>query len=166
MRDMNGKLNVMPRMAYWTAPVLLAALALPAAAHARSTEQTLYSFGCYIDGCSPLGGLVSDTAGALYGTTDFGGVNNIGTVFRLTPDEHGHYNSSVIYTLAGGFDGGYPASVPILDQHGNLYATSATGGPGSVFELKPRKSAGRTSSAHQARLTGAARTATRRWPAL
>jgi uncharacterized repeat protein (TIGR03803 family) len=57
------------------------------------TEKVLYSFckqrGC-ADGAHPMSGLVSDTAGNLYGTTEMGGGagcggSGCGTVFELTP---------------------------------------------------------------------------------
>jgi uncharacterized repeat protein (TIGR03803 family) len=48
---------------------------------------TLYSFcaqsGC-ADGTNPGAGLVQDTSGAFYGTTQTGGANNDGTVFSLS----------------------------------------------------------------------------------
>jgi uncharacterized repeat protein (TIGR03803 family) len=53
------------------------------------TETVLYSFsaegGC-TDGAYPEAGLIMDTKGHLYGTTNYGGVDNgSGTVFELTP---------------------------------------------------------------------------------
>ena len=53
----------------------------------NGTLASLYSFcsksGC-ADGYDPLGGLVQDTNGILYGTTDAGGANKYGTVFSLS----------------------------------------------------------------------------------
>ena len=37
------------------------------------------------DGYSPLGSLVLDGAGNLFGMTYWGGANNAGTVFEITP---------------------------------------------------------------------------------
>ncbi len=50
---------------------------------------TLYSFcqqggGCS-DGASPAAGLVQATNGNFYGTTQYGGVDGYGTVFKITP---------------------------------------------------------------------------------
>jgi len=47
-------------------------------------ETVLHSFGSGSDGAVPLGGLI-DVGGALYGTTEYGGSANLGTVFSLTP---------------------------------------------------------------------------------
>jgi uncharacterized repeat protein (TIGR03803 family) len=54
------------------------------------TEKVLHSFGRGFgsyDGVYPLGGLIMDGAGNLYGTTWLGGVNQAGTVFEITPPE-------------------------------------------------------------------------------
>ena len=52
----------------------------------KLTETVLYSFTGGSDGCGPLGGLVADAAGNLYGTTNQGGGSaNGGTVFEVTP---------------------------------------------------------------------------------
>jgi uncharacterized repeat protein (TIGR03803 family) len=49
-------------------------------------EQVLYEFTGGSDGCGPIGGLVADNAGHLYGTTSQGAGNeNGGTVFEVTP---------------------------------------------------------------------------------
>ncbi|MGC9237993.1 MAG: choice-of-anchor tandem repeat GloVer-containing protein, partial [Thiomonas sp.] len=48
-------------------------------------ESVLHSFGSGTDGNTPLAGLVMDASGNLYGTTDAGGANNNGTVFKITP---------------------------------------------------------------------------------
>jgi uncharacterized repeat protein (TIGR03803 family) len=36
------------------------------------------------DGSTPIGGLIADAHGDLFGTTAFGGANNLGTVFEIT----------------------------------------------------------------------------------
>jgi uncharacterized repeat protein (TIGR03803 family) len=95
----------------------------------------------------PYGGLVLDKAGNLYGTTEFGGDNNQGTVFKVTVDSNGNWTETVLYSFAGAKDGGQPHAGLILDAAGNLYGTTALGGGGScsvgcgtVFELKPSSS--------------------------
>jgi uncharacterized repeat protein (TIGR03803 family) len=48
------------------------------------SEQTLWNFDG-TDGWLPEGGVVMDSRGNLYGTTDWGGSNNSGVVFEVTP---------------------------------------------------------------------------------
>jgi uncharacterized repeat protein (TIGR03803 family) len=107
------------------------------------TYTTLYSFtGAGNDGYNPLGGVVLDGAGNLYGTTSGGGALNCGggekpavgcgTVFKVSE--------------AGGEVGGfslngpdYPAAGLVLDAAGHLFGTSKYEGnygtPGTVFEM-------------------------------
>ncbi len=55
------------------------------------TERVLHSFGSGTDGQQPFAGLIFDSAGNLYGTTNFGGIHSscdfsgCGIVFELTP---------------------------------------------------------------------------------
>jgi uncharacterized repeat protein (TIGR03803 family) len=49
-----------------------------------ATEQVVHSFNQAPDGSDPVAGL-TDVGGTLYGTTERGGVNGVGTVFELTP---------------------------------------------------------------------------------
>jgi len=46
---------------------------------------TLYNFGRKPDGAGPQGGVTLDSQGNLYGTTQVGGTDNLGTVFELSP---------------------------------------------------------------------------------
>jgi uncharacterized repeat protein (TIGR03803 family) len=102
------------------------------------TEQPIYAFSGSPDGAIPYAGLVFDNAGNLYGTTTQGGTGS-GTVFELSPSGSG-WTERVIYSFAGGSDGGYPTGGLISDQSGNLYGSTSnggTGGGGTVFELTP-----------------------------
>jgi len=100
-------------------------------------ESTLYTFTGTPDGSTPLGGLVRDTAGNLYGLTFTGGTTGNGTVFKL--DTTG--KETVLYSFAGVPDGAGPnAGDLILDASGNLFGTTGGGGTtgnGAVFELDP-----------------------------
>lgn len=105
--------------------------------HAAS-YQVLYSFGASsTDGANPNAGLIMDAGGNLYGTTEFGGANNKGTVFKLS-------SSGVLkelHSFAGKKDGEDPLGGLISDAHGNLYGTAAGGGKknsGTVFRLSPK----------------------------
>jgi uncharacterized repeat protein (TIGR03803 family) len=52
---------------------------------AKWNETVLYEFTGRDDGCAPLGGLIADAAGNLYGTTFQGGTFGEGVVFQVTP---------------------------------------------------------------------------------
>ncbi len=124
------------------------------------TETVLYSFCSQIycaDGYQPLGGLIMDGAGNLYGTTRQGDNNpgtcalagSCGVVFELTPDPTGTvWTETVLYRFCSQLrcaDGVYPYGGLIMDASGNLYGTTNGGGandgsqvgPGVVFELTP-----------------------------
>jgi uncharacterized repeat protein (TIGR03803 family) len=101
-------------------------------------ETVLYSFTGGADGGYPLGGLVADGAGNLYGVTGGGGsAAGAGVVFQL--DSSGH--ETVLYTFTGGDDGGYPSWVTLArDSAGNLFGTTSGGGSydeGVVFKVDP-----------------------------
>jgi len=111
------------------------------------TETVLHSFGNGTDGQFPLGALIFDASGDLYGTTSAGGVNNFGTVFKMSPQTGGGYAETVLHAFGGSGDGTDPWSNLIFDHAGNLYGTTRTGGIycsgaggcGTVFELAPPK---------------------------
>jgi uncharacterized repeat protein (TIGR03803 family) len=88
----------------------------------------------------PYGGLISDTAGSLYGTTYYGGANGLGSVFKLN-NSNGKFKESVLYSFKTGTDGNSPTSTLAFDAHGNLYGTTSAGGDtnqdGTVFKLTP-----------------------------
>jgi uncharacterized repeat protein (TIGR03803 family) len=48
------------------------------------TETVLYSFTGGSDGGGPYAGLIADSSGNLYGTTQYGGTSGAGVVFKLT----------------------------------------------------------------------------------
>jgi uncharacterized repeat protein (TIGR03803 family) len=102
------------------------------------THTVLHSFLDGSDGANPVGPLVMDPAGDIYGVASGGGLG-FGTVFELTP-VHGGWNFQVIYTFQGGNDGvvGIDSDGLVLDGAGNLYGTTEMGGTagfGTVFEL-------------------------------
>ena len=49
------------------------------------TETVLHSFGKGNNGARPIGGVITDSDGNLYGTTNQGGADGDGTVFEVTP---------------------------------------------------------------------------------
>ena len=98
-------------------------------------EQVLHHFGqTKTDGAEPFAGMISDTAGNLYGTTAYGGSNGSGTVFELSP-ANGGYTYSVLYNFSGGVGSTSRLS---MDSAGNLYGVQYGGGAnnqGMVFKL-------------------------------
>jgi uncharacterized repeat protein (TIGR03803 family) len=77
-----------------------------------------------------LAGLIMDTAGTLYGTTESGGAKNGGTVYKLVPTSSGA-TETVLYSFCSQTscaDGLYPGSGLIMDGSGNLYGTTIGGG--------------------------------------
>lgn len=49
------------------------------------TETILHAFGAAGDGSFPAARITLDKTGALYGTTEGGGADNLGTVWKITP---------------------------------------------------------------------------------
>jgi uncharacterized repeat protein (TIGR03803 family) len=104
-------------------------------------ETVLHSFSDNgTDGFGPFGGLIFDAVHNLYGTTASGGAYGRGTAFELTPATGGSWTEAVLYDFGNGTDGYDPNGGLIFDAAGNLYGTTAKGGPdsgGTVFELTP-----------------------------
>ena len=103
---------------------------------AAGTESLLYSFGATAsDGVGPYADLITDSAGNLYGTTEQGGANDKGTVFKISAAG----TESVLYSFgATGTDGATPYASLIVDSAGNLYGTTYGGGAngnGTVFKI-------------------------------
>lgn len=100
-------------------------------------ETLLYSFTGGADGAYPISGLVRDTKGNYYGTTEEGGnlacsyfgINGgCGTVFKL--ESNG--SLKVLHTFSGGVDGAGPQGL-LLDKTGNLYGITFLGGDLNCF---------------------------------
>jgi uncharacterized repeat protein (TIGR03803 family) len=113
---------------------------LTPAAGGRWMEKVLHTFKG-TDGQSPIGGLIFDATGNLYGMTSAGGAYNYGTAFELTPKPGGGWKQKVLHSfLDNGSDGFTPQAGLIFDAAGNLYGTTYGGGgdhQGTVFELIP-----------------------------
>ncbi len=102
-------------------------------------EKVLYSFGNAPDGANPYSGLIFDASGNLYGTTGSGGVNYLGAVFELTPEEGGTWTETILNSF-NFTNGSNPQAGLIFDVSGNLYGATYAGGAnesGTVFELIP-----------------------------
>jgi uncharacterized repeat protein (TIGR03803 family) len=110
------------------------------------TQRYLYSFcartGCP-DGSIPSSGVIFDSAGNLYGTTEYGGAglysSNFGTVYQLRQQSDGAWQHVTLHNFqAFREDGVRPLAGLVLDKGGNLYGSTSGGGDidcGTVFKL-------------------------------
>lgn len=105
------------------------------------TGGLIYSFtGTNSDGNRPFGGVVLDSEGNVYGTTQEGGTKNEGTVYKLTPKGSG-FTESIIFNFTGypSGTGSFPLAPLMIDPSGNLYGTTSNGNANSnggvVFKL-------------------------------
>ena len=131
-------------------------LSPPAGARTYWLETVLHSFGVGVnvppgDGWDPIGGVVMDAAGNLYGTTFNGGIydtaNTGGTVFEVSPAPGGGWTETVLHDFSENhIDGFWPCAGLAIDGAGNLYGTAEAGGSkvdsanyslGVLFELSP-----------------------------
>jgi hypothetical protein len=115
------------------------------------------------DGYYPLGGVIVDNKGNVYGTTVGGGgtdstcgsqgYHGCGVVFEMSPVAGGAWTESVLYAFTGGDDGSSPQDGLLLDASGNLFGVTRTGGTaatcggpygscGAAFELEAPLSSG------------------------
>jgi len=133
-------------------------------ASAEWKEKVLYSFQGGTDGATPVGAVVFDQQGNLYGATQNGGssschsIQQCGTVYRLAPPakQGDPWTETVLYVFKGNAsnDGASPYGGLVIDSAGNLYGTTGYGGTGdcevlgsklgcgTVFELTPPKQKG------------------------
>src|SRR5437016_8521370 len=93
--------------------------------------RVLHTFTGGADGGQPMAGLIRDSAGNLYGTTQGGGITSgrcapsgCGVVFKLDPSG----KETVLYSFTGGADGAFPGSNLVRDLAGNLYGSASAGG--------------------------------------
>jgi uncharacterized repeat protein (TIGR03803 family) len=90
----------------------------------------LYNF-CSLASCKdgdvPYGGLVQATDGNFYGTTVYGGTNNLGTIYQITPKG----NHTVLHSFqntTGSLFGEYPEVTLAQNTNGVLYGDTLGGG--------------------------------------
>jgi len=114
--------------------------------------RVVYSFTGAADGAKPIGNLMFDQSGNLYGATYTGGHAGCGTIFQLTPSASG-WTENTLYTFRGQDDSGNPLGL-VMDEIGNLYGVTIgagclTGncsygvGASTVFMLSPQPDAWR-----------------------
>jgi len=109
-----------------------AAIALPA-----QTFTTLHSFDG-TDGSEPVAGFVQGADGNLYGTTEIGGANNTGTIFKITPSG----TLTTLYGFGTCFPcvyGANPTAGLVQASNGDFYGTTSQGGTngddGTIFKI-------------------------------
>jgi len=103
------------------------------------TQTVLYTPQGDGAGADPVGGVVFDASGNLYGVFRLGGPNEVGAVYQLSPSGMG-WTRQFLHSFSGGNDGEQPNGGLIIGPSGNLYGTTYLGGSGdagTVFELTP-----------------------------
>lgn len=123
--------------------------------HPTSTgwrEYLLHSFpaSTYDGQKGSLGALAMDASGALYGSTNQGGLYTCvdvgcGIVFKLARESGGQWQYSILHNFTGGLAGSGPGAGVVLDKAGNLYGTTVYDGSNScgcgvVYKLSPTAS--------------------------
>lgn len=93
------------------------------------------------DGIDPIGSLIMDSGGNLYGATGEGGDHQLGAVFELVPSAGGSWTERILYSFgADATDGTFPEGGLLLDPAGNVFGETEQGGSyggGTLFELAP-----------------------------
>jgi uncharacterized repeat protein (TIGR03803 family) len=111
---------------------------LVASLSARAQTYTvLHEFaGKPTDGAFANGELTQDSAGNFYGTTEEGGANGVGTVFKMDPSG----DVTILHSFANDSNGLFPLAGLLLDTQDNLYGTTHE----AVFRLSPENEAFKT----------------------
>lgn len=109
----------------------------PGAAGAAPTVKQLYKFCQFghsscTDGKNPIGNMVVDKNGNIWGATMAGGgATGPGTLFKLVPTASGPWAETTVYSFcsaASCADGLTPTTGLAVDASGNFYGTTSTGG--------------------------------------
>jgi uncharacterized repeat protein (TIGR03803 family) len=106
-------------------------------------HTVLYSFSSGNDGAQPYGGVTLDAQGNLYGTAVTGGggtcEGGCGIAYKLV-NVGGTWTQTVLHAFTGGDDGSGPGAGLTIDEQGNLYGMTPTGGAfgmGTIYQLHP-----------------------------
>jgi len=108
-------------------------------------ETVIWNFGGNLEGGVPAPQLIIGNDGGFYGTTEGGGINGGGTLFKLMPSGM----LSVVWSFGAGNDGSAPWYGVNLGSDGNFYGTTVLGGTikncgssysygcGTIFRVTP-----------------------------
>ena len=113
-------------LAIVSAALLWGILLLPALAAGNPPHQPVYTVLHKFtggDGANPAASLIQDPSGNLYGTTQYGGRFDYGTVFKLEPS-----GQEMVLHSFDGADGMWPTAALVRDHAGALYGTTFDGG--------------------------------------
>ena len=107
-------------------------------------HTVLYSFTGGADGGEPYKGVTLDANGNLYGTAVTGGSGSCeggcGVTYKLTKVGDS-WTQTVIHAFTGGDDGSGPGSRVTVDNRGDVYGMTPTGGAnglGTIYRLHPK----------------------------
>jgi hypothetical protein len=104
----------------------------PAGNETEWKETVLYTFGANgpNDAENPDADIVMDAKGAIYGTTQFGGAGEVGTVWKLTPPSgrRSSWTESIVHGFSGP-DGFRPLGPVLIDAEGAIFGNTIQGGP-------------------------------------
>jgi len=117
-------------------------------------HTVLYGFNATGDGSLPQAGVIFNSAGNLYGTTQEGGtgqncqIEACGVAFRLTPPtmHGGAWTEAALHTFRAHGDGAIPYGSVVFGKDGRLYGVTEFGGKpscsanfgcGTVFAVSP-----------------------------
>ncbi len=115
----------------------------------QGTVTILHSFGdgtVAKDGTYPVAALIQALDGNFYGTTQYGGANGTGVVFKLTSQ-----GMTILHSFNDGSvteDGTNPAAPLIQGIDGNFYGTTQNGGAGNLGTVFEITSAGTVTIVH------------------
>ena len=117
-------------------------------------HTVLYSFTGGPDGGEPYKGVTLDAAGNLYGTAVTGGSGSCeggcGVTYKLTKSGT-TWTQSVIHAFTGGEDGSGPGARVAVDNRGNVYGMTPTGGAnglGVIYALHPKSNGDWDAASH------------------
>ena len=99
------------------------------------TENTIYTFQAGADGGDPITELTLDATGNLYGVAEIGGdltcnaPYGCGAIYKLSRSS-GSWTETTLHAFKGGLGGSFPTSGLAIDNLGNLYGNTSSGGTG------------------------------------